>query len=193
MLLLLALKWCLTLCDRMDSSPPGSSIHGHFQARILDWVWFPSPGNLLGPGIKLVTPALTGGFSSTEPPGKPREDTIAAAQFPCCVWLSVATWTVTIGLLCPWGLPGKNTGMGYHFLLWRISLNQGSSLHLLHWQANFLTLSQQECPEGHVWKAFLILILYFPTFLKKSWNVEHLLSCLCICLLNKLKVTYTLE
>ena len=95
MLLLLALKWCLTLCDRMDSSPPGSSIHGHFQARILDWVWFPSPGNLLGPGIKLVTPALTGGWSSTEPPGKPREDTIAAAQFPCCVWLSVATWTVT--------------------------------------------------------------------------------------------------
>ena len=31
-------KWCLTLCDPMDSSPPGSSVHGIFQAWILEWV-----------------------------------------------------------------------------------------------------------------------------------------------------------
>ena len=29
---------CLTLCDAMDCSPPGSSIHGIFQTRILEWV-----------------------------------------------------------------------------------------------------------------------------------------------------------
>ena len=29
---------CLTLCDRMDCSLPGSSIHGNLQARILEWV-----------------------------------------------------------------------------------------------------------------------------------------------------------
>ena len=29
---------CLTLCDPMDCSPSGSSFHGIFQARILDWV-----------------------------------------------------------------------------------------------------------------------------------------------------------
>ena len=28
----------LTLCDRMDCSPPGSSAHGIFQARILEWI-----------------------------------------------------------------------------------------------------------------------------------------------------------
>ena len=28
---------CLTLCDPMDCSPPGSSVHGVFQARILEW------------------------------------------------------------------------------------------------------------------------------------------------------------
>ena len=28
---------CLTLCDPIDSSPPGSSIHGIFQARVLEW------------------------------------------------------------------------------------------------------------------------------------------------------------
>ena len=34
-------KWlqsCLTLCDPMDCSPPGSSVHGILQARILEWV-----------------------------------------------------------------------------------------------------------------------------------------------------------
>ena len=29
---------CPTLCDPMDYSPPGSSVHGIFQARILEWV-----------------------------------------------------------------------------------------------------------------------------------------------------------
>ena len=31
-----------TLCDAMDCSPPGSSIHGILQARILEWVAMPS-------------------------------------------------------------------------------------------------------------------------------------------------------
>ena len=34
----LVTKWCSTLCDSMDCSPPGSSAHGIFQARILEWV-----------------------------------------------------------------------------------------------------------------------------------------------------------
>ena len=29
---------CLTLCDHMDCSPPGSSVHGILQARILEWL-----------------------------------------------------------------------------------------------------------------------------------------------------------
>ena len=29
---------CLTLCDPIDSSPPGSSVHRIFQARVLEWV-----------------------------------------------------------------------------------------------------------------------------------------------------------
>ena len=29
---------CLTLSDPMDCSPPGSSVHGNFQARVLEWV-----------------------------------------------------------------------------------------------------------------------------------------------------------
>ena len=32
---------CPTLCDPMDCSPPGFSVHGIFQARILEWVAIP--------------------------------------------------------------------------------------------------------------------------------------------------------
>ena len=35
-------QWCQTLCDPMDCSQPGSSVHGIFQARILEWVAMPS-------------------------------------------------------------------------------------------------------------------------------------------------------
>jgi len=31
------LQSCLTLCNPRDSSPPGSSVHGIFQARVLEW------------------------------------------------------------------------------------------------------------------------------------------------------------
>jgi len=36
------LQSCPTLCDPMDCSPPGSSVRGIFQARILEWVAMPS-------------------------------------------------------------------------------------------------------------------------------------------------------
>ena len=42
---------CLTLCDPMDCGPPGSSVHGILQARILEWVACPPPGDLPDPGI----------------------------------------------------------------------------------------------------------------------------------------------
>ena len=44
---------CPTLSDPVDCSPPGSSIHGIFQVRVLQRVPFPSPGDLPDTGIKL--------------------------------------------------------------------------------------------------------------------------------------------
>ena len=61
-----------TLCDPMDHSPPGSSLHGIFQARILEWVAI-SASSLPNPEIEPmspVTPALAGRFFTTEPLGK---------------------------------------------------------------------------------------------------------------------------
>ena len=37
----------------MDCNPPGSSSHGIFQTRILEWVLWPPAGDLSDPGIKL--------------------------------------------------------------------------------------------------------------------------------------------
>ena len=37
----LVAQLCLTLCDPMDCSPPGSSAHGILQARVLEWVAIP--------------------------------------------------------------------------------------------------------------------------------------------------------
>ena len=52
-------------------------------------------------------------------------------------------------LLCPWDSPGKNTGVGCHFLLQRIFPIQGSNLHLLHWQAGSLPLAPPGKPICH--------------------------------------------
>ena len=47
---------------------------------------------------------------------------------------------------CPWDSPGKNTGVGCHFLLQGIFPTQGSDLRLLHWQTDSLPLSHQGSP-----------------------------------------------
>ena len=54
----------------MDCNPPGSSVHGIFQARILQWVAISSPGDLPYPGIEPTFLVLTGGFFTAVPPGK---------------------------------------------------------------------------------------------------------------------------
>ena len=64
----------LNLCDPMDCSPPGSSVHGIFQARILEWaaIFQPSPGDPPDPGIELRSPTLQAESLLSEPPGQPR-------------------------------------------------------------------------------------------------------------------------
>ena len=68
-----SLQSCPTLCDPVDGSPPGSSVPGILQARILEWVAVPFPGDLPDPGIEPtspMSPALAGRFFTTELPGK---------------------------------------------------------------------------------------------------------------------------
>ena len=61
---------CLTLWDPMGDSPPGSSVLGILQARILESVTISSSRGPSQPRESCV-PRVAGGFFSTEPPGKP--------------------------------------------------------------------------------------------------------------------------
>ena len=61
----------------MDCSPPGSSVHGMCQERILEWIAIFSSKNLPDPDVELVSPefpALMGGFFTLETPWKPSTD-----------------------------------------------------------------------------------------------------------------------
>ena len=58
---------CLTLCYLRDCHPPGSSVRGIFQTRILEWVAFPSPGDLPDPWIEPRSPALQASSLPSDP------------------------------------------------------------------------------------------------------------------------------
>ena len=60
-------KPCLTLCVPMCYRPPGSSVHGILQARILEWAAISSSRGIFPTQVS----CLPGRFFTTEPPGKP--------------------------------------------------------------------------------------------------------------------------
>ena len=62
---------CPTLCDPMDCSPPGFSIHEFSRQEYWSGLPFPSPGRLSNPGIKLLSPAFQADALPSEPPGYP--------------------------------------------------------------------------------------------------------------------------
>ena len=70
-------------------------------------------------------------------------------------------------LLCPWSSPGKNIGVGCHFLLKEISPTQGSNLcllHLQHWQAGSL-------PPGKFFDGIWYFVLKYISRMKHSaWH-----------------------
>ena len=66
----LATKSCLTLCDPMDCSPPGSSVHGILQAGILEWVAIPLSWVSSRPRDRTHVSYLAGRFFTTKPPGR---------------------------------------------------------------------------------------------------------------------------
>ena len=67
----------------------------------------------------------------------------------CCCLITKSCLTLLqphglLGFLCPWDFPGKNTGVGCHFLFQGIFPTQGlhlGLLHLLHWQVDSFPLS----------------------------------------------------
>ena len=61
----------LTVCDSMDCSPSGSSVHGDSLSKNTGVAAMPSPGDLPNPGIETSSSALQADSLLTEQPGKP--------------------------------------------------------------------------------------------------------------------------
>ena len=88
---------CLIPCDPRDCSPPGSSVCGLLQARILEWLAFPPPGALPDPGIEPASAALAGRSLPLSRDGSPLEGHVPTIK--CLVWKQPITSTYNAELV----------------------------------------------------------------------------------------------
>ena len=114
---------CPTLCDPMDCSLPGFSVHGIFQARILEWgaIAF-SQGIFPTQGSNLGLPHCRQTLYPLSHQGSPI--TSALSIFSCASWPSVC-------------LPWRNTCLGLLVIIWLGCLFLDTELHelfLLFWR-----------------------------------------------------------
>ena len=86
---MLVAQLCLTLCNLMDYSLSGSSVHGILQTRILEWVAIPFSRSSR-PGIKPGSPALQAVSLLCELSGK--LDLLKRSCQSGILWVSSDTW-----------------------------------------------------------------------------------------------------
>ena len=91
---MLVAQSCPTLCNPIDCSPPGSSVHEIFQARILGWVAFLFPGDLPNPGIEPGCPELQADSLLTELQWTPTRSRVIAENFFKCNFGVTLSWEV---------------------------------------------------------------------------------------------------
>ena len=147
-----SLQLCMTLCDPIDCSPPGSRVPGVLQARTLEWVaisfsnaWkWKVKVKLLSCVWLLMTP-WTAAYQAPPSMGFSRQEYWSGVPLPSLmllvrqpfIWSGRSCVHATslkscLALLSPWDFPGKNIGMGCHALIQGIFLTQGSNLFVLH-------------------------------------------------------------
>ena len=102
----------------MDCCPPGSSVHGIFQARRLEWVPISSSRGFSQSRDRTCLSCIGRWilYKTLGHPGSPWLSAAAAKSLQSCPTLWPHRRQPT-RLCCPWDSPGKNTGVGCHFLL----------------------------------------------------------------------------
>ena len=151
------------------------------QATTLDTKAWPSP---ITRGLGLLLPRVAHMESSLLLAQQPKS--LRKSLWTSCLHCELSSW-VTLKecltlldpvdyslprILCPWNFPGKNTGVGCHFLPQGIFLTQGSNpslLHLLHWQVYSFTTE----PPGKLFKS--------QGRLKSHWVAEKCSSHVPVC------------
>ena len=92
---ILSYQSCLNFCNFIDCSPPGSSVHGILQARILEWVAMPSSRGSSWPrNWTHISSLLHWQVSSLPlaPPGKPSFKRVTSVQFNSVAQLCPTLW-----------------------------------------------------------------------------------------------------
>ena len=134
-----SLQSCQTLCDPIDSSPPGSPVPGILQARTLEWAaiafsnaWKWKVKVKLFSCVRVYTTPWTAVHKAPLALGFSRQKHWSGLPLPSPMhesekwkWshsvVSDSTWPHGLQptmLLHLWGSPGKSTGVGCHCLLW---------------------------------------------------------------------------
>ena len=134
-------KLCLTPCNPRDCSLPGSSIHGTFQARILEWVAISSPGDLPDPGIEPKSPSLQADALMSAPPGRPWwEQWKVKVKLLSHVWLFATPGTVACQAPLSMGFSRQEYQSGLPFPTPGDLPDPGIKCSSVHWQADSLPL-----------------------------------------------------
>ena len=157
-ILLRDMSWCVCMLSHFShiwlfAAPwtvalPGFSVHGIIQARILEWLPFPSLGDLPDPGIKSGSPALQADSFTLKPPGKP--GMMWHIFLDDCSELVFGEW-VLVGEVgdrmfrnC-WGSHGKR---GEMVIAW----NEGISGNENTWTDLQYGLMMRRFPVNQIWK-----------------------------------------
>ena len=155
-----SLQSCPTLCNLVDCSPPGSSVHGILQARILEWIaisFFTHIGRWVlfhwcHLGSPNIVQAAVLSRSAVSYSLQPVDCNLPASSVPG-------------------DSPGKNPGVGCHALLQGVFPTQGSTPGSQHCRRILYHLRHQESPiqckcQWTVVSMQRIEVLLFGTF----WN-----------------------
>ena len=89
---MLVAQSCPTVCDPMNGSPPGSTIHEVLQQEYWSGLPFPSPGDLPILGIKPRSPSIAGGFLTSATPGKGEKVQSTFSQLASAQWGASSTY-----------------------------------------------------------------------------------------------------
>ena len=130
----------------MGCSPPGSSVRGISQARLLEWL---TVSFCRGLPHTEVEPALWRWEADALPlchQGSPCGCVLVAQLCPT----SLPHGLYPTRLLCPWDSPGKHAGVGCLSLLQGIFLTQGSNLGLLRCRLILYRLNHQGSPYSFI-------------------------------------------
>ena len=147
---MLASQLCLTLCNHLDCSPPGYSVHGIPQTRMLEWVVMSFSRGSSQTRDRTQVSYIASDSLPSEPPGKPALELKSESESHSVLCNSLQPR----GLHHPWNSPGQNTGVGSISLLQGIFSTRGSHPSLLHCRQILYQLSHQGSPRVLEWVGY---------------------------------------